>query len=124
MALTITNNNGLVFSFHRSPPITRSSSALDDYSELYLSTDITAANRRVVAAEQGWSNSGQWIDSAGGSPTGQKRSDKYIPPKGTTAPYANGIPLVAGNMYYFTYIQEQGGGGDNAGVTFKFAGGA
>ncbi len=95
----------------------------DDFSELYLSTDITAKNRRVVAAEQGWSNTGQWIDSAGGSPTAQKRSDGFVPPGGTTAPNANGIPLVAGNMYYFSYIMEQGGGGDNAAVTFKFSGG-
>src|ERR1041384_7003367 len=49
----------------------------DDDSDLFLSTDDTPANKRLIAHEAGWSSSLQWTSSAGGSSLTQKRSDKF-----------------------------------------------
>ena len=41
--------------------------AADDNTSLYLSTDSTAANLKLVAADQGWQNSRTWVGPGGAS---------------------------------------------------------
>jgi hypothetical protein len=93
----------------------------DDHASLYLSTDANPANKRLIAQETVWSNSREWTISGGGSDLAQKRSDQFSPDGGNTVPFSSGIHLVAGTKYYIEGVNEQGGGGDNLGVTFKLA---
>jgi hypothetical protein len=96
----------------------------DDNSDLFLSTDSSPSNKRLIAQEPGWSASLLWVtDSGGGADLTQKRSDKWSP-DGSHVPFASGIPLTAGQKYWIEAVHNEAGGGDNVGVTFKFAGGA
>jgi len=94
----------------------------DDDSDLFLSTDNTPANKRLIAQESGWSNPDQWLAVGGGSTVAQKRSDTFTDPVTLTQPFASGIPLVAGSHYYIEDVMHQGGGGDNLGATYKLVG--
>lgn len=94
----------------------------DDHSELWLSTDATPANKRLIAQETGWSNAYQWTTSAGGSVVDQKRSDRWSPAGSTTDPYAAGIALTGGQRYYLEVYHQEGGGGDNVSVYYKRVG--
>lgn len=89
----------------------------DDDSDLFLSTDNTVANKRLIAQETAWSNPRQWTAVGSGSAV-TKRSDSW---QGTNAtpPYAAGIHLIAGQQYYIEQVQANGSGGDNAQVTYK-----
>ena len=49
----------------------------DDDADLFLSTDATPANKKLMAQEPGWSTSRQWTASAGGSDLTSKRSDQF-----------------------------------------------
>lgn len=91
----------------------------DDESDLFISTDDTAANKRLVAQETTWSNQYQWLASGGNSSLTQKRSDSWSPDSGVTKPYAAGIHLVSGQKYYIELVHHEGSGGDNATATFK-----
>jgi hypothetical protein len=91
----------------------------DDDSDLFLSTDDTKANKRLIAQETVWSNPNKWVSSGGGSVLTQKRSDSWSPDGGLTKPYASGIRLVAGQKYYIEAVHREGGGGDNLAATFK-----
>lgn len=91
----------------------------DDDSDLFVSTDNTAAHKRLVAQESGWSNPLDWNGVGGGSTVAQKRSDQFSPDGGATHPYANGISLTAGQRYYVEQDYAQGGGGANLAATFK-----
>ena len=51
--------------------------ASDDDSDLFLSTDSTPANKRLIAQETVWSNSRQWLTSGGNSVLASKRSDTF-----------------------------------------------
>jgi len=105
----------------------------DDYSQLYLSSDVTESNKQLVAEETAWSNEAQWTTSGGGSSLAQKRSDQFVAAgtltpqyptgtptnAGTTIPQnPNGIFLVASNMYYFEVVHENGGGGYNDEINY------
>src|SRR5581483_11341361 len=98
----------------------------DDDSDLFVSTDATPANKKLVAQEAGWSNVDQWhaVGSGGGSTAAQKRSDQFSPDAGATVPFKNGIPMVAGQKYWIEAVHQQGGGGENIAATFSFKGGA
>ncbi|HEY3853215.1 MAG TPA: PA14 domain-containing protein [Verrucomicrobiae bacterium] len=96
----------------------------DDLSTLYLSTDISAANEQLIAQETAWSNPNQWTASGGASSLAQKRSDQFVAAGAPAAQYPNGIPLVAGNMYFIELDHENGNGGYNDSVYYKFAGAA
>ena len=67
----------------------------DDPCDLFLSTDSTAGNKRMIAQEVGWSNARQWTTANAGNAS-QKCSDTFIPLNGTTAPNPNGIRLTGG----------------------------
>jgi hypothetical protein len=88
--------------------------ASDDDSDLYLSTDATLEHKQLIAQETGWSGTEQWLN--GGA---QARSDTWSPDAGVTVPWSNGIPLIAGQLYYIENVHHQGGGGDNFGVTYQ-----
>ena len=96
--------------------------ACDDDSDLFLSTDETMANKRLIAQETVWSGMDQWLtNGAGGSVWSQKRSDTWSPDGGVTKPYAGGIPLTGGQPYYIENVHHQGGGGDNFAATYQTA---
>lgn len=94
-----------------------------DESDLFLSTDATRANRRMIAQETQWANAWEWLSDEGGEATpysiSQKRSDQWSPDGGATVPYANGIPLDAGQPYYLEADHTAGADGDGCQVTCK-----
>jgi PA14 domain len=92
----------------------------DDDSDLYLSTDSSAANKRLIAQEASWSNPYDWLQADGTAATAsQKRSDTWSPDGGATTPYANGISLTGGSLYYLEAVHWQGGGGVNMAITYQ-----
>jgi hypothetical protein len=93
--------------------------ASDDDCDVFLSTDANPANKQLVAQEGDWSGNLSWhTPGGGGSVASQKRSDQWSPDGGSTFPHSAGIPLTAGNRYYFESVMRQGGGGDNWAVTY------
>ncbi|HLP76569.1 MAG TPA: lamin tail domain-containing protein, partial [Candidatus Paceibacterota bacterium] len=77
--------------------------ASDDGGELFVSTDSTPENRRLVAWVSLWTNSRQWTKE----------------PNQQSSP----IPLVAGQRYYIEALMKEGGGGDNLAVRWQLPGG-
>src|SRR6266581_419819 len=94
----------------------------DDDSDLFLSTDATPANKRLIAQEVSWSDSRRWVTAGFGLVT-QKRSDQWMDATGAT-PWATGIRLVAGTHYYIEGVHHEGTGGDDFGATYGLYGGA
>lgn len=72
--------------------------ASDDQSQLYLSTDATEDNKRVVCEVTGWTSSREWDKEAG------QQSDP--------------IQLEAGKVYYIETLHREGTGGDNCAVAW------
>jgi hypothetical protein len=91
----------------------------DDNSSLYLSTDENPSNKKLIATETVYSNSRQWVSSAGASDLTAKRSDQYA---GTEWPGGNTITLTAGIRYYIEAVHAEGGGGDDIAVTWQLPG--
>lgn len=98
--------------------------ASDDDADVFLSTDASAANKRLIAQEMGWSPFRNYLTSgsAGTGDDQQKCSETWqadllnpIYP----ALYETGIALVANNLYYLETVMHQGGGGDNLSVTYR-----
>ncbi len=77
--------------------------ATDDGGALFLSTDISPANRVQIAEVPGWTSSRQW--------------DKY--PEQESDP----IRLVAGREYYIEALMKERGGGDNLAVRWRLPNG-
>lgn len=90
----------------------------DDYSNVYLSTDETPANKKLICQENGWSNQYQWT-APGSGPADDKRSDLNI-----NSEWGGPINLTAGKKYYMEILHNEGGGGDGSDVTFIKAGDA
>lgn len=90
----------------------------DDDSDLFLSTDSTPGNLKLIAQETSWSNAREWVSSAGGSTVSSKRSDEFA---GTEWPTGNAIKLVGGRSYYLVGIHHQGQGGDDFAATYKMS---
>jgi hypothetical protein len=90
----------------------------DDNAELFLSTDADPANRQLIATEPEWNAARDWTNIAR-RPQGQNRSDQF---PGTQWPTGNTINLTAGQRYYAEILYSEGGGGDNAAITWKLAG--
>ncbi len=72
--------------------------ASDDESELWLSTTDKRADRVRIAQMFGWTTARNW---SGGTMSGS-------------------ISLTAGQRYYIEVIHKEGGGGDNAAVTWDW----
>lgn len=77
--------------------------ASDDNSELFVSTDETPANARVVASVATWTS---WRDFS------SEASQQSAP-----------LPLLGGQRYYLEAIMQQGGGGDNLTVQWQLPSG-
>ena len=91
----------------------------DDDSDLYVSTDNTPGNARLVAQETAWSNPWQWQGDLGAATANaQKCSATWTDINGNAPSWAAGIPLTAGQTYYVAIIHHEGGGGDNCEATF------
>ena len=89
----------------------------DDDSDLFLSTDATAANKKLIAQEAGWSGSRNWTGIGGAPSTPEdKRSDTFALSEWTPA---NQITLTAGTKYWIEAYAHEGGGGDNLAVHIK-----
>ena len=95
----------------------------DDQSDLFLSTDITPAHKKMIAQVTTWENALEWTTSAGGASLPQKRSDRFVAPGSSSPQYPGGIHLIAGQKYFIEYDHTQGGGGANCNVTYSFFGG-
>ncbi len=81
------------------PPVTGNYTfwiSSDDGSELWLSTDSSPANKRLIASVTGWTPSREW-----GWEANQQSA---------------AIRLEAGQAYYVAALQKEGGGGDNLAV--------
>jgi hypothetical protein len=91
----------------------------DDPSNLYLSTDESPANKKLIAQESGWSDARQWVAVGGESTLEDKRSDMFA---ATEWPGGNTISLEAGKRYYMESIHTEGTGGDSVAATFIKAG--
>ena len=81
------------------PPVTGNYTfwmASDDNGSLYLSTDETPVNQRLICFQPDWAGVREW--------------SKY--PEQQSAP----IALQAGKSYYIIALQKEGGGGDNLAV--------
>ncbi len=104
--------------------------ATDDDSDLFLSTDSSAANKVLIAQEPNWSGVRVWTQDNGNAANyAFKDSSTFIPnnPDGTpgTAPLnPNGIHLIGGNHYYMEGVHHEGGGGDNFAITYYQVGSA
>jgi hypothetical protein len=94
----------------------------DDDSDLFLSTDSNAVNKRLIAQETGWSGAFSWNSAGGGgSAVSQKRSDSWSPDgAGGAAPYSAGIPLIGGQQYWLEGVHHEGAYGDHFAATFDY----
>lgn len=91
----------------------------DDDTDLFLSTDATPANKKLIAQEAAWSNSLQWTTPGGGASTAEdKRSDSFL---ASEWPTPNVITLTANQRYYFEAVHHEGGGGDHLQMFVKKA---
>jgi hypothetical protein len=83
--------------------------AADDPDEVWLSTDESPANRRLICLEPSWNNVRDY-----------RTLDRRNPadPENVSDP----VPLVAGQRYYFEVLHTEGGGGDNVSVAWRVPG--
>jgi cytochrome c553 len=71
----------------------------DDYTEIYLSTDIYPSNAEMIASTQGWTNFRQWA----------LRSSQE----------SASILLNKNKKYYFYVLHKEGNGGDHLSVGWR-----
>jgi len=90
----------------------------DDGANLYLSTDDTAAKKKLIAQEAGWSNPRMWDTIGGGSTVEAKNSQTFTGTQWAAKDPAGGakITLTANTPYYIEALVKEGGGGDNLAV--------
>ena len=96
----------------------------DDESDLFLSTDNTPANKRMVC-QQGCVEQRSELALAYGQQRRQHLPDalRFMDSnRGGSAPYASGIALTAGTKYYMEQDYHQGGARRNLAATFKLVG--
>ncbi|MBK9140144.1 MAG: lamin tail domain-containing protein, partial [Verrucomicrobia bacterium] len=89
------------------PPVTGNYTfwiASDDGGELWLSTDVSSANQKLIATVNGWTSSREW--------TREPNQE------------SSAIRLEAGRAYYIAALQKEGGGGDNLAVRWRRPDGA
>ena len=92
----------------------------DDSSNLYLSTDDTPANKKLIAQETGWSGVRNYTSVGGGSTVEAKDSQTFTGTQWPTKDTANGgakITLTKGKAYYIQALFKEGGGGDDLSVS-------
>ncbi len=89
--------------------------ATDDGGELYLSTDDSETNKKLIAVEPVWANSREWVatDSVDRRPDTAK-----IDPLQSAPNISVPVHLVAGQRYYTEIQYKEGGGGDHGEAKF------
>jgi hypothetical protein len=93
--------------------------AADDNAELYLSTDGTAENKRLIAEETEWSDPREFLSSGGGSDLASKDSSQFAGTQWPTTDPATGLAMItlqANQPYYIEALAKEGTGGDNVAV--------
>ena len=91
----------------------------DDDADLFLSTDESFANSRLIAQQTSYGGGALvWSSTANGTAS-QVRSDTFVDPIAGGTPYAAGIHLIAGQRYAMQIVHHQGGGGTYSCVTAK-----
>jgi hypothetical protein len=85
----------------------------DDGGALYLSTDESPANKRLIAFEPVWADSRIWTGNSGGG------RNLAAPQNQSRTLFPNGIPLVQGQRYYIEALMKEQTGGDNLGVAWQ-----
>jgi hypothetical protein len=92
--------------------------ASDDDGDLFLSTDATPANKKLIAQEVsgGWSASRAWNTANAPAVSTDVRSDSFA---ASEWPTPNTIALKKGVAYYIEAVEHEGGGGDNLAVYIK-----
>lgn len=96
--------------------------ASDDNSALYLSTDATPENKKLIAQETAWSNPREYTTSGGNSTLTSKDSSQFTGTEWPTKDPALGgamITLQANQPYYIEALAKEGGGGDNLSVAVQ-----
>jgi regulation of enolase protein 1 (concanavalin A-like superfamily) len=78
----------------------------DDLCELWLSTDGSPANVKLIAQVTGWTNAMDWDNTTGGATT-------------VALLKSSPIHLVAGQKYYILSLHKESGGGDSVGVAWQ-----
>lgn len=98
----------------------------DDNGNLYLSTDDTPANKKLIAQETGWSNPRSYT-TAGSGTSESKSSSTFTGTEWPTKDAAAGgakITLTKGKAYYIEALSKEGTGGDNLSVAVQDPGSA
>lgn len=93
--------------------------AADDGAALYLSTDDTPANKKLIARETGWSGIRSYL-TVGAGTLADKDSSMFTATEWPTKDTVNGgakITLNKGQAYYIEALEKEGGGGDNLSVS-------
>ena len=93
----------------------------DDQSDLFVSTDSTPANRRLVAQETEWSPPLQWQGDEN-TTTGNAQKCSATWTTNTATPWSAGIYLQAGQPYYIEADHIQGTGGVDCEATYAIHG--
>lgn len=96
--------------------------ASDDGGNLYLSTDDTPANKKLIAQEAGWSGVRSFTAIGGGSTIEAKDSSQFTGTEWPTKdPFLGGakITLTQGKAYYIEALHKEGSGGDNLAVAVQ-----
>ena len=88
----------------------------DDGGEFWLSTNDSPANLVLIASEPQWNASRDYRGTA--------RRTAGAPENASSTLFPGGIPLEAGQLYYFQLLAKEGGGGDNCSVAWQMPGGA
>ena len=94
----------------------------DDNGALYLSTDDSPSNKKLIAQESVWSNPREYVTSGGNSNLTMKDSSQFALTQWPTKdPVLGGakITLQAGRAYYIEALSKEGGGGDNLSVAVQ-----
>jgi hypothetical protein len=88
--------------------------AADDGAELWVSTDDSEANLRLVAVEPVFANPREWT----GDSAGRRTEAAFINPAQFAPNISVPLNLTAGTMYYVEIIWKEGGGGDHGAALF------
>lgn len=119
----VANNYGVKAYGFFVPPVTGSYVFFlqsDDQGDLFLSTDASPANKKLLARQPGWGPINQWLDpdldrASGGA---ENSSDQFSLSEWTPP---NTITLNQGTRYYMEMLVSEGGGGDGGEVYYKLA---
>lgn len=116
--INVEENYGTLISGFLVPPVTGNYNfwmASDDQGEFWLSTDQTPANLVLACREPQWHAAREY--------NSLQRRDPSAPENRSTTLFPTGIPLVAGQRYYFEALSKEGEGDDNLAVAWQIPGG-